>query len=473
MDIKKIAPYVWEIPQTGKMNVPGRVFASDALMDKIKQDNTLQQTANVATLPGILGYSIAMPDAHQGYGFPVGGVAAFDSKEGIISPGGVGFDINCGVRLLRTDWMDKDIASKKSKLLEAFMKGVPAGAGMAGRLKITKDELQEVLAKGIDWAKANDYASKDDKARTEEEGRMMKADPSLISANALARGLPQLGTLGSGNHFLEIQRVDKIFMPDVARQFGITQPGQVVVMVHCGSRGLGHQVCSDYIERIERELGTKHLADPELASAALSSDIGQDYYGAMCASINFAFTNRQMISHYIRDAFERVMGSKDGIDLVYDVCHTIAKFEKHRIDGKTREVCVHRKGATRAFGPGRTEIPDIYRKTGQPVLIPGSMGTASYLLVGTTQAEDVSFGSTAHGAGRVMSRHAAIREFPADKVRADLLRKGIEIRGASKKGIAEEAPGAYKDVDEVVRVSDALGIGKMVVRFTPLGVVKG
>ncbi|MEK6823178.1 MAG: RtcB family protein, partial [Nanoarchaeota archaeon] len=349
MDIKKIAPYVWEIPQTGKMNVPGRVFASDALMDKIKQDNTLQQTANVATLPGILGYSIAMPDAHQGYGFPVGGVAAFDSKEGIISPGGVGFDINCGVRLLRTDWMDKDIASKKSKLLEAFMKGVPAGAGMAGRLKITKDELQEVLAKGIDWAKANDYASKDDKARTEEEGRMMKADPSLISANALARGLPQLGTLGSGNHFLEIQRVDKIFMPDVARQFGITQPGQVVVMVHCGSRGLGHQVCSDYIERIERELGTKHLADPELASAALSSDIGQDYYGAMCASINFAFTNRQMISHYIRDAFERVMGSKDGIDLVYDVCHNIAKFEKHRIDGKTREVCVHRKGATRAF----------------------------------------------------------------------------------------------------------------------------
>ncbi|MEK7854454.1 MAG: RtcB family protein, partial [Acidobacteriota bacterium] len=315
-----------------------------------------------------------MPDAHQGYGFPVGGVAAFDGKEGIISPGGVGFDINCGVRLLRTDFMDKDILKNRSALLERLMKDIPGGAGVGGKITLSKDDIQEVLNKGIDWAKANGYATKDDKSHTEEDGRMAKADPSLVSQSALDRGRPQLGTLGSGNHFLELQRVDRIVMPDVAEKCGITKVGQVVVMVHCGSRGLGHQICGDYIKRIEEQVGTKHLADPELASALLSSDIGQEYYGAMCSAINFAFANRQMISHWIRGAFEKVVGSQDGMDLVYDVCHNIAKFEKHKVEGKNRELCVHRKGATRAFGPGRTEIPDVYRKIGQPVLIPGSMG---------------------------------------------------------------------------------------------------
>lgn len=473
MELKKVADNIWEIPKTGKMNVPGRVFASEALLEKIRQDKTLEQTANVATLPGIVGYSLAMPDAHQGYGFPVGGVAAFDAKEGIISPGGVGFDINCGVRLLSTPFTEKQVRAVRSKLLEAFLRQVPAGAGMGGSLKLSVEELDDVMKKGVDWAKANGYASKEDKARTEEEGRMAGADPSLVSENAKRRGLPQLGTLGSGNHFLELQRVDKIIAPDVAAKFGIKTEGQVVVMVHCGSRGLGHQVCSDFIERIERQVGTKHLADPELASALLASDIGQDYRGAMCSAVNFAFANRQLISHFVRQAFEKVLGSQEGIDLVYDVCHNIAKFEKHKVEGRNREVCVHRKGATRSFGPGRPEIPDVYRKIGQPVIIPGSMGTASYLLVGGEQSEELSFGSTAHGAGRVMSRHEAIKQFGDVGIKQQLMKAGIEVRGSSNKGIAEEAPGAYKDVDEVVRVSDKLGIGRIVARLTPLGVVKG
>lgn len=473
MELRKVDDCIWEIPQTGKMNVPGRIFASEALLEKMKGDRTLQQTANVATLPGILGYSIAMPDAHQGYGFPVGGVAAFDAKEGIISPGGVGFDINCGVRLMRTDVTDKELAKKRDALLDALVKNVPPGAGREGLHTLKKDELHEVLAHGAEWTKRNGFATKDDLAKTEEEGTMDGADPSKVSSRAITRGVPQLGTLGSGNHFLELQRVDRIVMPEAAERFGITKVGQVVVMVHCGSRGLGHQVCGDFIERIESTGATKSLADPELASAQLQSDIGQDYRAAMCSAINFAFANRQLIAHAIRQSFEKVMGSAEGVEQVYDVCHNIAKFEKHVIDGKKREVCVHRKGATRAFGAGRPEIPDIYRKIGQPVLIPGSMGTASYLLLGTSKSEEMSFGSTAHGAGRIMSRHSAIKQFPVDKLKAELRRKGIEVRGSSGKGLAEEAPGAYKDVDEVVRVSDKLGIGKIVARFTPLGVVKG
>jgi tRNA-splicing ligase RtcB len=303
---------------------------------------------------------------------------------------------------------------------------------------------------------------------------MVKADPSKVSVKAKARGMPQLGTLGSGNHFLEFQRVDSIVQPGVASTFGIERVGQVVVMVHCGSRGLGHQVCGDYIERIEAELGVKHLADPELASAPLESELGKDYYGAMCASVNFAFANRQLIAHQIRQALAKLAGTDaEEIKLVYDVCHNIAKFEKHKVGRKREELCVHRKGATRAFGPGREEIPAVYRDVGQPVIIPGSMGTASFLLVGSSQAEEMTWGSTAHGAGRVMSRHDALKQFTAQGIKQDLARKGIEIKGASGKGIAEEAPGAYKDVDEVVRVSDTVGIGKIVARLTPLGVIKG
>jgi tRNA-splicing ligase RtcB len=474
LNVKRIADCVWEISKSGRMNVPARIFASDVLLKQMSTDRTLQQTANVATLPGIVGASLAMPDAHQGYGFPVGGVAAFDIDDGVISPGGVGFDINCGVRLLTTPFDENKVAPLRSRLLDAILKAVPAGAGREGGLELSKEELDNVLENGIDWAVKNGYATKEDRQHTEENGRMDKADASKVSAKAKARGMPQLGTLGSGNHFLELQRVDRIVLPEVAKAFGIDRVGQVVVMVHCGSRGLGHQVCGDYIERIEGELGVKHLADPELASAPINSVLGQDYRSAMAGSVNFAFTNRQLITHYVRQAFERLMGTDaDDIGLMYDVCHNIAKFEKHKVGKKQRELCVHRKGATRAFGPGREEIPAVFRDIGQPVFIPGSMGTASYVLVGSHEAEEQTWASTAHGAGRVMSRHEALRHYTAKDIKSELARRGIEIHGASGKGIAEEAPGAYKDVDEVVRVSDVIGIGKIVARLTPLGVIKG
>ena len=471
IDVKKINEFTWQIPKHGGMRVPGIVYASEKLMEKIKQDNTLQQVANVAHLKGIIKHSIALPDAHNGYGFSIGGVAAFDMEEGIISPGGVGFDINCGVRMLKTSLKTEDVLSKRKQLLEEIYKEVPAGVGKGGITKVTKDVLLNVLEKGAGWAVEEGYGNKEDLQRTEEYG-CMKSDVSSVSEKALKRGMPQLGTLGAGNHFLEMQKVDKIFNKEIAKSYGIEDEGQVTVMIHCGSRGLGHQVASDYIRKMEDKYGAPNNLDRDLINAPIQSELGQKYYNAMCASVNFAFVNRQMIAHWTRNVFEKVFGTKEGMQQVYDVCHNLAKFEKHDIDGEIKEVCVHRKGATRSFGPGREEIPEVYRKVGQPVIIPGSMGTASYLLAGTKKAEEISFGSTAHGAGRVGSRSEALRTLRGEQVKKDLADKGIEIKGPWK-GLAEEAPQMYKDIDEVVRISHKLGIGNIVARLVPLAVMKG
>ncbi|HJO02273.1 MAG TPA: RtcB family protein, partial [Candidatus Woesearchaeota archaeon] len=397
MELKKINEFTWQIDKQDSMKVPTIIYASEKLLEKIKQDKTLEQAKNVACLKGIQKASYAMPDAHQGYGFSIGGVAAFDMDEGIISPGGVGYDINCGVRLLRTDLKVDDALSKRKQFLDEIHKEVPAGVGKGGITKVTKDVLMEVLSKGAKWAVEQGYGTADDLQKTEEYGNM-KADTNAVSERALQRGIPQLGTLGAGNHFLEMQKVDQIFDKEIAKSFGIDEAGQIMVMIHCGSRGLGHQVASDYIKKMEDKYGTQGLPDRELINAPISSELGQKYYNAMCAAVNFAFVNRQMITHWTRDVFKKVFGSSEGMNQVYDVCHNLAKFEKHEIDGQKKEVCVHRKGATRSFGPGRVEVPEVYRNIGQPVIIPGSMGTASYLMVGTKKAEEISFGSTAHGA---------------------------------------------------------------------------
>jgi tRNA-splicing ligase RtcB len=473
MEMRKISDHIWEIPKSGQMKVPAVIYASSKLLESIKRDQTLQQLRNVACLPGIQKTAYVMPDAHQGYGFPIGGVAAFDLDQGIISPGGVGYDINCGVRLLKTEYLEKDVQEKRKQLLAEIFKEVPAGVGKGGITKLSRNVLLEICTKGAEWAVENGYGAREDLQRTEENGRMKEADPNRLSSRALERGLPQLGTLGAGNHFLEIQKVAEIFDKDVAGAFGIHTLGQVLVMIHCGSRGLGHQVASDYIQLMENKFGIRGLPDRELINAPVRSPLGQEYYKSMSAAVNFAFANRQMIAHWVREVFERIMGSSKGMDQVYDVCHNVAKIEKHKIDGDLKEVCLHRKGATRSFGPGRMEIPEIYRNVGQPVIIPGSMGTASYILVGTKEAEELSFASTAHGAGRLMSRHEALRRFRGEKIRDELASKGIELQSTSWKGVAEEASEAYKDVDEVVEVSHKLGIGRLVAKVVPIGVMKG
>ncbi len=473
MEIRKINDYTWEIPKQGEMKVSTIIYISESLLESVKRDQTLRQARNVACLRGIQKNAYVMPDAHQGYGFPIGGVAAFDMEDGIISPGGVGYDINCGVRLLRTDYFEKDIHQRRQQLLAEIFKEVPAGVGKGGRTHLTRKILEDVCLRGAEWAVANGYGRQEDLLRTEENGKMEGADPSLLSRRAIERGIPQLGTLGAGNHFLEIQKVSEIFDEEIAEVFGIHFKGQILVMIHCGSRGLGHQVASDYIRLMENKFGTRDLPDRELINAPIRSELGQEYYKSMSAAVNFAFANRQMIAHWVRNVFARVMGSSEGMDQIYDVCHNVAKFEKHIIDGQTKKVCVHRKGATRSFGPGREEIPEVYRAVGQPVLIPGSMGTASYILVGTSEAEKISFGSTAHGAGRVMSRHEALRRFRGEKIKQEMESKGIELKSTSWKGVAEEASQAYKDVDEVVRVSHKVGIGKLVARVVPVAVMKG
>jgi tRNA-splicing ligase RtcB len=474
MDLRQIDANTWEIPASAGMRVPAVIYASARLMGDMRRDKTLAQARNVACLPGIERRSFVMPDAHQGYGFPIGGVAAFDpADQGIISPGGVGYDINCGVRLLRTDYTEADVAAKSRELLAAIFEEVPAGVGKGGVTKLSRAVLRDILGRGAEWAVENGYGRKEDLERTEERGRMADAAPEEISDRALERGIPQLGTLGAGNHFLEIQKVEEIRDPAAARVFGIDVPGQVLVMVHCGSRGLGHQVATDYIETMERAFGSAGLPDRELVAAPFTSAEGQRYYRAMCAAVNYAFANRQMIAHWVRDVFAQVLGSAKGIDQVYDVCHNVAKIEEHEVGGWSKRLVVHRKGATRSFGPGRPEIPAAYRATGQPVLIPGSMGTASYVLAGTKEAEALSFGSTAHGAGRLMSRHEASRRFRGEQIRDDLARRGIVLKSTSMKGVAEEAAEAYKDVDEVVRVSTEVGLGRVVAKLVPLGVMKG
>lgn len=468
--LKKISKIEWEIPKTGKMKVPALVFASEKLLSDMKEDKCLEQIKNVATLPGIVKNAIALPDAHQGYGFPIGGVAAFDLEKGVISPGGVGYDINCGVRLLSTNVKVSDFMKKRKEVLHSIFRAVPSGVGIGGK-RYTKEDIVEVLRKGAEWAVEKGFGTKEDLECTEENGRMKNANPADVSQRAIARGLPQLGTLGAGNHFLEIEKIDAIYDKKIAEAFGLDKDC-VTLMIHCGSRGLGHQVASDYIRMMEKEYGFANLPDRELINAPIKSNLGQKYLSAMNCAVNFAFCNRQMIMHHVREQLKKYF-PKAKVSLVYDVCHNIAKIEDFVVDGKKMTLCVHRKGATRSFGPGRKEIPEAYRKIGQPVLIPGSMGTASYVLVGTKKAEEVTFGSTAHGSGRVESRSRAKRELTIEGVEKEMKSKDILVETLSKKALLEEAPEVYKDIDEVVKVSHEAGIGNLVARIVPLAVMKG
>lgn len=458
---------IYEISKQGKMNVPGIIYASEKLLEAIKQDKTLEQVKNVAELPGILKASIALADAHQGYGFPIGGVAAFDLDKGVISPGGVGYDINCSVRLLRTNLKKQDVLKNKEKIVEAIYRKIPSGVGRGSKFQMTRQELNKILEGGAKYMVKKGYGDKEDYLHMEEEGFLNGADASKVSERAIKRGIGQLGTLGAGNHFLEVQYVDEVFDEKIAKVFGLKK-GQITIMIHCGSRGLGHQVASDYIKKMEEKYGFKNLPDRELINAPIKSVLGKEYYAAMACASNFAFANKQLITHWLREEMKYLF-PKSKLEVVYDVCHNIAKFEKH--DGKT--ICVHRKGATRSFGTDRKEVPIAYRKVGQPVIIPGSMGTSSYVLVGTKKAEELTFGSTVHGAGRVLSRSSALREIKGEKVKEELHEKGIEVKSGSWKSLAQEAPQVYKDIDEVVKVVCELGINKKVARLKPLCVVKG
>ncbi len=473
VEVKRINSITWEIEKEGKMLVPVTIFASEPLLEKIKQDSTLQQAQNMAMVPGVINKVIVCPDAHQGYGACIGGVSAYDSKEGFVSPGQVGYDINCGVRLIVTSLTKEDIENKKKEIIDALFHAIPSGVGKGTVFKISKEDLRDILREGAEWAVKKGFGKKEDLDKTEDGGKLVYADVDCVSERALQRGLSQLGSLGSGNHFLEVQYVSKIHNPDIAEKFGLVKEGQAVIMFHCGSRGLGHQVASDYIRQMEDTFGWKHLPDRELVNAPISSDLGKKYLGAMAAAANFAFCNRQMIMEWTKQTFIKIFGPSTKMELVYDVTHNMAKIEDHIVDGKKVTLCVHRKGATRAFGPGRQELAKIYRNIGQPILIPGSMGTSSYVLVGTKTAEELTFASTAHGAGRMMSRHAAIKTWSADNVKKELEKNHIYLRAGSWSGVCEEAPGAYKDVDEVVRVSDEAGIGKIVAQLKPMGVVKG
>lgn len=477
--LKKVGARIYEIPMyRPDMRVPGRVYADEKLVQKIKGDLTLLQCANVACLPGIYKYSITLPDGHQGYGFPIGGVAAFDVEDGIISPGGIGYDINCGVRLLRTNLTAKEVKPVLAQLLGEMFDLVPCGVGRRGKVKLSIAELNRALQGGVEWAIERGFGWKEDTEHLEENGRMSEADPDKVSSRAKERGAPQLGTLGAGNHFLEVQTVDKIYDERVAKVFSLPKEGEATVMIHTGSRGFGHQVCSDYIRVMERAVhkyGIK-IPDRELCCAPFTSKEAEDYFAAMACAVNFAFCNRHMIMHWVRQAFEKVFrrSAEDlGIRLVYGVCHNVGKKEVHRIDGERREVIIHRKGATRAFPPGHPDVPRDYRDVGQPVIIPGSMGTASYVLVGTQEAEDLTWSSTAHGAGRTLSRTRARRHFRGQEVERRLRARGILIRAASRRVVEEEAPEAYKDIDAVAEVSHALGIATKVARLKPIGVIKG
>lgn len=469
--LKKISENVWEIPKSGKMNVPGRIFANEKLIEAIKKDKTLEQVKNVACLPGILKYSIACPDAHQGYGFSIGGVGAFDLEKGVISPGGVGYDINCSVRLLRTNITKEELEKIGVKeIIHSLNRTVPSGVGKGSKVQLTRKDLDEVLEKGAVWAVEKGYGEKEDHIHSEEGGMIKGCNPDDVSKNAKDRGIGQLGSLGAGNHFLELQVVDKIFDKEIAKKFGLVK-GMVSVMIHCGSRGLGHQVASDYIKKMEEKYGHPDF-DRELVNAPIGSTLGKNYLSAMGCAANFAFANKQVITHLVRENMKHYF-PKIKMEVVYDVCHNIAKIEEHVIEGEKKKVLVARKGATRSFGPGRIELPERYRSVGQPVIIPGTMGTGSYVLVGTKEAEELTFGSTAHGAGRLKSRTEARKTISPENVKKDLDKKGIYLEAGSKSGISEEAPESYKDVEEVVKVSDDVGIGKLVARLTPIGVIKG
>jgi tRNA-splicing ligase RtcB len=478
MELQKISDFLWEIPRHGAMRVPGRIYASQQMIDELRDDPALTQVANVACLPGIVGYSLAMPDIHWGYGFPIGGVAATDAEEGVISPGGVGYDINCGVRLIKTKLEYTAIADKVDRLADALFNAVPAGVGSSGAIPgLATDELKRLLGSGAVWAMNHGYASMDDLEHTEESGRLEMADPSAVSEMALRRGRIQLGTLGSGNHFLECGRVDQIYDPDIARAFGL-ELGQVTVIIHSGSRGLGHQICDDHLRVIGKAMSGYGitLPDRQLASVPIRSPEGRAYLGAMAAAANFAWCNRQIMMHLAERAFMETLGTgprEVGFSLLYDVCHNIAKFERHVVGGVERRVCVHRKGATRAFGPGHPALPAAFRMIGQPVLIPGDMGRYSYVLVGRERAMAETFGSTCHGAGRLMSRAEAKRRARGRDLLAELREAGVTIRYQGRSTVAEEMPAAYKDVADVVGVMEAAGVSKRVARLKPFAVIKG
>ncbi len=478
-DLKRITDYEWEIPQSYRpdMRVPVRLFATRRMLEDVMKDKSLEQAVNAATLPGLVGHVIVMPDMHQGYGFPIGGVAATRFPQGVISPGGIGYDINCGVRLLGSQITHEAALPWLDDLATALNKNCPSGVGEGGAVHASESELISVCRQGSRWALKQGFASEADLRRTEESGCVEGADPDKVSVRARQRGRPQLGSLGAGNHFIEIDVVEQVFAPEAASVMGL-QEGTLAVQIHCGSRGFGHQVCTDYVEEFQeavKRFGI-HLADRELVCAPLDSAEGKNYLGAMRCAANYAFANRQILAHSARKAFEQVLAGKVKdfhLHQVYDICHNMGKIETHVIDGERMQVCVHRKGATRAFGPGAPELPDEYKPIGQPVLVPGSMGTASWVLVGTSASMDQSFGSTCHGSGRLMSRHEAKRNVRGDKLRQELESGGIHIRAGSMAGLAEEAPQAYKDVDQVVEAVVGGGIARKVARLHPLAVIKG
>ncbi len=478
-NLKQIGTYLYEIPQDFRedMRVPARIYADEAIINAALQDRSIEQLINTATLPGIMRYALAMPDIHQGYGFSIGGVIATRVSDGVVSPGGVGYDINCGIRLLASGIEEGEVKPYLSELATALYQQIPSGVGVAGFLKLSEGEVEEVLETGSRWALKKGMARKEDLVHTEEQGTMPGARADKVSVRAKSRGRNQVGTLGAGNHFAEIDVVDEVFDDELAQAFGLF-PGQVVLQIHCGSRGLGHQVCTDYVQRFQSVIKRYGiiLPDRQLVCAPIESPEGQDYIAAMSAAANYAWANRQTLAHQARRAFEDVLaGRVRGYDLrmVYDIAHNMAKLETHDVHGEAVPVCVHRKGATRAFGPTHPVLPPDYSEAGQPVLVPGSMGTASYVLAGTEGSMRQTFGSTCHGAGRQMSRKAAKRQVHGGKLKEQLQRQGIEIRAGSLKGLAEEAPIAYKDVSRVVDVVHNAGIANKVARLRPIAVVKG
>ena len=479
--IQKITDTIWEIPKSYKegMKVPARIYANEKIMEDM-EDGVFEQITNVATLPGIVKHACCMPDGHWGYGFPIGGVAAMDSETGVISPGGIGFDINCGVRMIVTNLTHKEVKPHLHKLVDNIFQKIPAGVGGKGMLKMTQDDFCELAEQGTRWCVKNGYGWQEDLERTEQGGSLPGADISKVSEKAIKRGFKQVGSLGSGNHFLELQIVkqENIFDGEIAKLFGITQPDQLVIMIHCGSRGFGHQIASDYLQKFLEVMEEKYkikILDRELAGAPFHSQEGQDYYGAMNCAINMAFANRQLIMHGVREVFSDFF-KKDardlGMSMVYDVAHNTAKLENHIVDGEKRELLVHRKGATRAFGPGNKELPEIYQPIGQPVIIGGSMQTSSYLLVGIEEGSE-SFYTTAHGSGRTMSRSKARKKFHGKKLKREMQAQGIYVRPVSFLGLAEEAGGAYKNVNDVIASAESAGLSRKVLRTVPIGNIKG
>jgi tRNA-splicing ligase RtcB len=478
--VKRVGSLVWEVPveYNRSMRVPCRIYADEVLLEMMRRDETLQQCVNMTQLPGIRKYGITLPDGHQGYGFPIGGVAAFDMEEGIITPGGVGYDINCGVLLMRTDLTYDSIKPKAEELIERIFRLVPCGVGVGSKIRLSTQEQDNAVSEGVDWAIRKGYGWEGDSDHIEDRGCMREANPDKVSDKAKARGASQFGTLGAGNHFLEIARVKEVYDEGAAKTFGITGPNQVVVWIHTGSRGYGHQIATDYIRVMDRAIGRYNIRIPsrELGCAPLKSREAEDYFEAMSCAVNWAFINRHVIMHLVRQAFEETFkrpAEEMGMSLVYGMTHNTAKKEEHVIDGKRTLTMVHRKGASRAFGPGREDLPDDYKATGQPVLLVGTMGTASYLLVGTEKGEEISFASTAHGAGRVMSRTGARKMHTAHDIVLSLKKKGIVIKASSGKVVEEESPESYKDIHRVAEVSHSLGIGRKVMMSVPVAVAKG